>query len=262
MAVKIMSQRGKRGQATIFIIVALAIIAVIFAILIYPKIKGGGQIDATQNPQTFLEGRMRSSLRMNVERLGAHGGELNPTGFIENNGTKIKYLCYTNEYYKTCVNQQPLIKESMEQALTNTMKPEAERCVKELISEYEKQGWKVSSGTITSDANIILDSIIININAPMTLSKDVSKTYRSFSVEIPSGMYEILYISSSIISYESTFGDADTNAYLQLYPNINIYKNQLGDGTVIYGVENVITKEKFTFASRSLPWPPGYGILK
>ena len=261
MAQKRMIQRGKKAQATIFIVVALIIVAVVLAILLYPKLKGGGEIDAIQNPQTYLENCLKTPLKSNLEKLGPTGGEFEPTGYVQYNGTKIKYLCHTSQYYSTCVIQEPLIKEKMEQTLTGALKQEVERCVKDLQNEYEKKGWKVSASQVSSDVSIVLDSIIININSPMTLSKDVSKTYRSFSISIPSKMYEILYIASNIVEYEATFGDADTTVYLRYYPNVNIYKNQLGDGTVIYRVENVVTKESFTFASRSLPWPAGLGII-
>ena len=35
-------------------------------------------------------------------------------------------------------------------------------------------------------------------------------------------------------------------------------KIKLDDGTKIYEVSDVTTHETFTFASRSLVWPPGY----
>ena len=259
MITRNMLERGKRGQATIFIIIALIIVAVVFVIFIYPKIKGGSQIDVTQDPQIYLESCLKSNLKDNINKLSIHGGDFNPEGYVQFNGTKIKYLCYTNEYYKTCVNQQPMIKEHFEDVLTEAMKGNVASCVKNLQNEYEKRGWKISAGDVSSDVNLITDAIIININAPMTLTNEVSKTYRTFEIRYPSKMYEILYLASSIVSYESTFGDSETFTYLLFYPNVNIYKNHLGDGTVIYRVENVITKEGFTFASRSLAWPPGLG---
>ena len=252
-----MIKRGRSGQATIFIIIALIIVAVVMAIFIYPKIRGGGKIDATQNPQTYLESCLKAPLENSIKKLGATGGDTTDSAFIMFNGTKVRYLCYTSEYYKTCVIQEPLVKEKFEQSIAKAINADTEKCVNNLVNEYEKQGWKSSVSAVSSDVNIDLDSVKIIINAPMTLTKDVSKTYNTFSVSIPSKIYEVLYLSSNIVQFEAAYGDSETTLYLLYYPNINIYKNVLGDGSVIYRVENDITKEKFTFASRSLVSNPG-----
>ena len=73
-------------------------------------------------------------------------------------------------------------------------------------------------------------------------------------------MYELLFTAANIIDFESSLGDSATELYLQYYPDIKIYKNNLGDGSTIYKIENVISGESFTFASRSLAWPAGYGF--
>ena len=73
-------------------------------------------------------------------------------------------------------------------------------------------------------------------------------------------MYDLIMTSVSIIDYESTYGDSETTLYMQYYPDLKIEKTKLSDGTTIYVLTNVISKESFTFASRSLAWPPGYGI--
>jgi hypothetical protein len=47
---------------------------------------------------------------------------------------------------------------------------------------------------------------------------------------------------------------------MQYYPDLKIEKTKLSDGTTIYILSNVVSKDRFTFASRSLAWPPGYGL--
>lgn len=243
---------------TIFIIIALAIVAVVVFLFAYPAIKGVGGIDAIQNPKVYLEQCVEPSLTRIMKQASAVGGDMVPTGYLEYQGQKIKYLCYTSEYYKTCVVQQPLIKDHFDDVITKEIKSSVQTCMKNLISEYESKGWSVSSGAMNISAEIVPNSIDIRVDAPMTLTKDVSRTIKTFDLSFQSNMYEILYIATSIVEFESTYGDVETTTYLNYYPNVIIKKNQLGDGSVIYSIENVITKESFTFASRSLPWPPGY----
>ncbi|MEK6928278.1 MAG: hypothetical protein AABX11_07640 [Nanoarchaeota archaeon] len=249
----------KRGQVTIFIILALALIAIIALFFMYPQIKGVGGIDAIQNPKVYLEKCLEPSLTKLITQLSANGGDIVPQGFLEYNGQKIKYLCYTSEYYKTCTVQQPLIKDHFDDVITSEIKNSVQNCMTNLIAEYESKGWSVSSGESKVSAEIVPNYVDIRIDSPMTLTKDTSRTIKTFDLSFMSNMYEILYIATSIVEFESKLGDAETTAYLNYYPNVRIKKNQLSDGSVIYNIENVITEESFTFASRSLPWPPGYG---
>ena len=75
-----------------------------------------------------------------------------------------------------------------------------------------------------------------------------------------SEMYGLLMIATSIIDYESTYGDSETSIFIQYYPSLIIEKTKLTDGSKIYVVRDVTTHESFTFASRGLSWPAGYGI--
>jgi hypothetical protein len=88
--------------------------------------------------------------------------------------------------------------------------------------------------------------------------KEETQTFKDFEIDVQSEMYDLLFISHSIVDYEATYGDSETTLYLQYYPDLRIDKTKLSDGSKIYRVSNVVTGEYFVFASRSLSWPPGY----
>ena len=75
-----------------------------------------------------------------------------------------------------------------------------------------------------------------------------------------SEMYDLLFIATNIVEHESQVGGSATELYLQYYPDLKIEKIKLTDGTTIYQLSNVVTGEQFSFASRSLAWPAGYGL--
>mgnify|MGYP001610396895 CR=1 FL=1 len=250
---------NKSGQATIFVIVAIAIVAVIvIAFAFFPGVTEritGQEI----NPIGFLRSCVDDNIGENIALLARQGGYSNPEGFVLHKGEKVKYLCYTSKYYETCSVQQPMIKTHFEKELQTLSQKKVNDCFQSLKTEYEKRGFSVSSGAVKSNVNIVPNSIRINFETPMTITKEDTKTFDGFSVDIDSEMYDLLFTAQSIIDFESSLGDSETSLYLQYYPNLKIEKEKLGDGTTIYKLSNVITKEEFTFASRSLAWPAGYG---
>ncbi|MBI3334679.1 hypothetical protein HYZ97_04275 [Candidatus Pacearchaeota archaeon] len=253
-----MSQKRK-GQATLFIIIALAIVAVALLLFLYFRPNGISVTqDVVSNPEAYLASCIEPDVREQLEPIGAQGGYLNPEGYLTYQGTNIKYLCYTTQYYQTCVVQQPLIKEHVEEELTGALSESVNECVQALIDEYERRGYSVSSGSVSHDVSIIPHSITLSITAPMTVTKETSRTFNSFSAEIPSEFYDLLITATSIIDFESKLGDAETLVYTQAYPDLEVRKVKLSDGSKVYTVTDIESEEFFTFASRSLAWPPGY----
>ena len=103
--------------------------------------------------------------------------------------------------------------------------------------------------------------IRIDVSADMSVIKnEVSQRFEGFNVEIDSEMYNLLMLAMSIIDYESTYGDSETSLYMLYYPNLDIQKIKLGDGSTIYILRDVTTGDEFTFASRAQAWPGGYGF--
>lgn len=250
---------NKSGQATIFIIIAVVLVAaVVIVALFFPDIT---QTITGQefSPNGFLRDCVSPIVGESVSLLSKQGGYANPEGFALYNGEKVKYLCYTSEYYQTCAVQQPMIKNKFEKELKLLVENRANSCISNLKTEYEKRGFSVSASTAKSVVQIKPSFIRIDFDSPMTVTKDTTRTFEGFSVDLNSGMYELLFVAQSIVDFESTYGDSETNNYLQYYPDLKIEKTKLGDGTTIYKLSNVVTKEEFTFASRSLAWPPGFG---
>jgi len=252
-----MSNLNKRGQLTIFIIVAVVILSVILVLLFYPKIKVA--ISGDLNPDSYLAKCIEPAIKPKLDLMAKQGGYLNPEGFLFYQNTRIKYLCYTPEFYKVCQVQQPMIKAHVEQELTKVVADKAKICMDNLKKEYESRGYSVMVGKSDYKVEMVPGKIRINFEMPMSITKETTQTYKEFNADLNSQMYDLLMIAQSIVEFESTLGDSETLIYMQYYPDLRVDKTKLSDGTKVYKLTNVVTKESFTFASRSLSWPPGYG---
>jgi hypothetical protein len=254
------SMENKKGQVALFVIIAIVIVGIVLILLFYKKLP----ISVTSgelSPNAYLKSCIEPELDRNVEVLGNSAGYSNPEGYITYKDEKIKYLCYTAEYYKTCIVQQPLIKEHFEQELNSVVKSKANECVQSLKQEYEKRGYDITLSKIDSRVSINPGNILVSISAPMTVKKaGSSQSFSGFDIKIDSAMYDLLMTSVSIIDFESTLGDSETTDYMLFYPDLKIEKTRLSDGSKIYSLTNVVTNESFRFASRSISWPPGYGL--
>ena len=253
----IFNMQNQKGQVAIFIMLALVIVAVIIVILLKPK----SIIPSTNefSPSSFLKSCLESDLKSNIELLSKNGG-YKEEGELKYQGDKIKYLCYTAEYYKTCVIQQPLLKEHFEKELSISLSSKAQQCIQNLKKEYEGKGYQVTSGKTDLSVSINPEETNLILNSPLTIKKENTQSFRQFEIKEKSQMYELLMTAVSILDYESSLGDSETTLYMKYYPNLKIEKVKLSDGSKVYTLTNVITKESFRFASRSLSWPPGYGL--
>ena len=100
----------KRGQLTIFIIIAVLLVGLVLAgFFLYPKLKSS--LSATPiNPQSFIQTCLESDIKNTVDKLSLQGGSINPVAYTLYQDNKVEYLCYTNQMYLPCTMQQPMLK--------------------------------------------------------------------------------------------------------------------------------------------------------
>ncbi len=252
---------NKRGQVTLFIIIALVIIAMI-ALLAYfwNDIKS---ITVEVTPQKYIETCMDEPIKNSVTSVFQHGGTSEPKNFILYGGKKIEYLCYTNEYYKTCVMQKPLLKDSIEKELNSLLRSSAQNCIASLKQEMESKGYAVNQGSIRTDilTNITFNKADFIINSPIVFTKgDSSQSFSNFIISKKSRLYDLIMSAVYILNWEARYGDFDILTFMLSYPDLRLEKIKQSEGSKIYILSSRSTLEEFTFASRSLSWPPGFAI--
>jgi len=248
--------RFKRGQVTIFIIIAIFIVALgTLAYFFYPQIKSTLRAEE-KTPQGFIRFCIEDKIKDTVNILSLQGGSVEPEFYFPYNNVSIEYLCYTNENYKTCVVQQPLLKTHIEKEIKENIEDEVNYCFTSLKENYQKRGYDVQLEEGETKVELLPQRIVTTFNKKLTLSKGETERYEKFEVVLNNNLYELIAIANSIIEWEATQGDADVRIYMAYYPNLKVEKNLRDDGTRIYIITDRNTGDKFQFASRSLVYGP------
>jgi hypothetical protein len=250
-------RRGKKAQITIWIIIAIVIVAVIALIFYLTPLKN---LVISSKPSIQIQDCVGSSLKKAIQEVSKTGGSINPVNYISYKGEKIEYLCYTNEYYKTCSNQQPLLKQHVEREILDNIKGTAQRCINNLKQDLESRGYSVASKGEDISVSIGQNNVKVIFSGLDVSKGSTGESYKSFVAEEKSKIYDLIMLTSSILNWEARYGDADITSYMLYYPNIKVEKYKQSDGSKIYILTETNTKDKFVFATRSLSWPAGYSF--
>lgn len=255
----LVSLENKSGQVTLFIIIAVVLVAAgVMIFLFRPDTKSTQS--QLENPQGFIESCIKDRIEEVVETISLQGGNYEQS---ENSyfylGDHINYLCYTTEYYPfSCVIQQPLLVQHIESEIRENILEDAEFCFDSLVESYENENYEVTLNKGSTSVELLPERIAVNFNNKLTITKGDSQNYERFSVLIESNLYQIASISESMVEWEQVYGEAPTRSYMDWYHNLKIEKKLQIEGTNIYVLTDKEFGGKFQFASRSLVHPPGY----
>lgn len=259
-----MQKRGhilsdKSGQVTIFIIIGVVVVALAAGVyFFFPQLLVNFGI-GTNNPQIFLQTCMEEPLENAIEKVSLQGGSLNPENSILYNDVEVGYLCYTNQYYLQCSIQQPFLKQHIENEIKTDVEDDAEICLEDLRTSFERKGFDVSLVREEIDIEILPERIAVNFNNDLSLTKDETQRYERLSIFSNNNLYELVGIANSILNWEARYGDSETTAYMNYYRDLKVEKLKQSDGSTIYVLTDRSSGNQFQFASRSVAWPPGIG---
>ena len=250
------SKRSTRAQITIFIIIAIILVFIAALFFFWSDLRG---IFVSASPESYLQTCMKQYGQEALEKVEASGGSINPQNYVLYNDDKIEYLCYTNENYKTCVMQKPLLREYIESEISSYMQPRMRECLNSFKNEFEGRGFSVRVGEVKMMSELSPGKLKIIINSALSVSQDSVSVFDNFDYSIPTELYDFSMIALSILNWEARYGNSETTSYMTYYPDTKVEKIRLEDGTKIYALEDRENGERFVFATRSLAWPAGLG---
>ena len=255
-----MQKRARKGQITIFIIIAIVIVGILIFMYL-PQLK---KLIITTPDELIPKDCIEKTITPPLEKLMVQGGAMKPKLYYLYNNKTVDYLCYTGEWYKTCYMQKPFLKQSMEAELSANTSVAIQKCINTMVTQLQNKGYSVQiKGDKTPLVKIIPDNIEVSFNMTLTLQKgDEKRTFipSMFDTKVSSNSYEMIMIASSIQNFEARFGDSVPETYMSVYPNIKVQKLKQADGTKIYIITDRKTEERLVFATRSLAWPPGMAV--
>jgi hypothetical protein len=243
--------KKKKGQVTLFIVIGIVIVAAILIFFLYVQ----PRFDFEGTKKVGFEGCVEDAVIASVGELGKTAGYGSPEFTYKYQGEDYVYLCYTNEFFKTCTIQKPLLKQHFESELGKKLEAEIDECYSNSISQLRNEGYDVVSGDVDYEVLLDFGTVRVDIDAPTTVG---SGQFTKFEVVVNSPIYEMIMIANSILSYEVNYGDYNTDLSRLLHADYNVRKITRGDSTTIYMISNKIGGPEFRFASRSLVWPAGY----
>lgn len=256
-----MKKRGfgdKRGQVTIFIIIAILVVAAGVVIYYFWPSFDSRVSTTSENPNSFIEECMQEEIENVVEKISLQGGSYNVSFGYRFEGNEIEYLCYTNEYYKPCVNQQPFLKNHLEDEILNEISESVDSCFNSLETNYRNEGYEVILNRGETSVELLPKRIVVDFNSELSLMKQESQNYENFRIVLNDNLYELSGIAKSIVDWEAIYGDVDVSDYMFYYHDLKVQKLKQGDGTKIYILTDLNNDKKFQFASRSYVLAPGY----
>lgn len=251
-------KRDKKGQITIFIILAIVIVAIgVLIYMFYPQIRSSLGFE-TQNPNIFIQNCLQDKIQETISIIGPQGGSLDPEFYYTYQDDEIEYLCYTNEDYQLCTVQQPMLKQHIEAEIKKDIEDDAEECFDELESTFRGRGYQVSLNRGDFAVELLPKRVVTLFNSTLSLKKgEDTQVYKQFNIAVNNNIYELVTIATSIISLETTLGDSEVEYFMQYYRDLKVQKIKQSEGTTVYILTDLNTGDIFQFASRSLAWPPG-----
>jgi len=249
---------NKKSQVTIFVIIAIVlVIAIILFFSLNKKISlFQGEVSLTQSLSSCVDTEVNNM----DSQLLRQGGVSAPQHYLLVNGDKVSYLCYTEEYAKACVNQQPLLKENMERELASLSYANVSSCISKEKTRLEKKGYSVSVSNFKQTdlkTKLLPGKILIQLNLDFTSSKgDKTEKIAGFETSIKSPAYDYAFLTNKIISAEIEGADFNNMLYMLLHRSIIIDKVRSND-YILYKLQNRNSDKVFIFLIRNYPIPAG-----
>lgn len=193
---------NKRGQVTLFIIIAVIIIAGVAAYFIFRDSFSAENIPSEIDPiYTNIISCLEETNKEGVEDLSLHGGYYDVPEAIS-----IPYFAEDLPYYylnsKEYVPSIDKVEGELEDYISNYLG----NCLN--FEGFEEQGYDINEGDLLVSVNINEDGIKTKLDYPLTISKgDSTKRLREFELEVDSNVEKLLFVSEEVVnSYSETVG--------------------------------------------------------
>lgn len=253
-----------KGQTTIFIIIGIIIIV---GIILFFFLKGEIKIPSISskdvNPNIYLTTCLKPSVEKIAEEISMNGGYIEPKfaknfSFDEEDYRDISYLCYNQNFYFPCINQEPMLIQNIKEEFKDEIKKGVEGCYNALIKELESKNYEVESEYRNFSIELRPKRIKINIDAEISMKKEeVSSQQKDFVVLVNSYLYDLAVIAQEIVSQEAEYCNFEIHGFMLLNPEFRVQRYNTGDLETIYRIELRKSGEEFRFAVRGCVIPPG-----
>jgi hypothetical protein len=214
--IPVINLRNKRkAQVTVFIILGICIFIVL--LLLFTKKSDITAIFSKESPVSQIQKCIEDSTLQAKEIVSMQGGSIDPKNYYLYDGNKVDYVCYTSDYYKNCVMQKPLLKNSVEKEIKDYIEKNVLDCTQVVKTSLENKGYSVYMKKPVVDIELVPGNILVNTGLDLEITKSGTETYKNIKTEISSNLYEFVMVASSIQNWETRYGDSETLNYMFYY---------------------------------------------
>ncbi len=248
---------SKKGQAAIFIIIALALVALIVTLLLINKKPiSPGVIE--NNFQGAIDSCIRSSVEEASDKMIIQGGFIAPQNFRKYEGENVAFLCQNIAYYRPCINQHPIYLSEINDEIYNYALPITRDCIESATTDFRNKGYNVTEGTLTLNTSLSNNLILLSIGKEITIEREgQAQRFDNFDIRIKSPIYDLAKIASEIVNQEAKYCYFEYLGYSILYPRFSIRRFVFSDSTEIYSITDKESKKEMNIAIRGCAIPPG-----
>lgn len=191
-----MKRRGNnKGQVTIFIIIAVVIIAIIALFFVF-RGKFFPEESSVETSPIYVHvlSCLESTTEEGIEYIALRGGFYNIPEEVY-----FSYLADEDSYYYIhSIRRIPSI-ESIESELENYIKDNLKICLD--IKSLEEEGYEVTLGELLVDLTVKDEEVDAEATYPITLKKgDYTSRFKDFEVEVDSNVNRIYTASEEIVN--------------------------------------------------------------
>lgn len=253
--------RQKKGQVTIFVIIAILLISAIVLFFVFrTQITPQKGESVETNINSFLSSCLNDNIQERIKLLAIQGGYAEPLGidFMFNNegvSRKIPYLCYAQESGSLCMNQEPMLMQHLKNEMKDYLADDIRNCFDELTQSLESSGYVVDATYRTAEIDLTQKKALIKFDAQLALTKgDETTRHENFEVSVPTRIYELANAVHDILNKEAdscSFGNYGFIVYIIFHPQFNIERIQTANSDIIYIIQHPVSEEEFRFAVRN-----------
>ncbi len=189
----------KRGQVGIFVIVGIVIVAVIFLTFFFRESLSKTIRESPADVQEYLNqqlGNIKSEVgkcadretkeaaKLLIENAGVFNREF---GYIAYSGVKYPVLCRAMAERDGCLVEYVSVSE-MQNKLDNYLPAKINNCLD--LDEFRREDYELNSGDMTVSTIVSDENILITLNFPVELRKDVHRVAEErfvYAADIPLG---------------------------------------------------------------------------
>jgi len=253
-------RKNKKGQLTIWAIIALLFVIGIVIYFLLPK-----TILSTKNefadPKGFIDSCTGDFVQEAITKMLPQGGYLSPKNYKLYEDKKVAYLCYINSSYSSCINQEPEYIQHLQNEINSYIQPKIKECFLLLKQDLKKRNYEVEERELETSVSLETNKVKVNIIKYLKLSnKEKVQEFNEFSSISRNPLYNLAIIAQDIASQEADFCNFKYLDYMLLHKEISIEKNAVGGGETeskIYIIEDKASSKKLYIAIKSCTIPPG-----